>query len=205
MNGYLDYVFDVCPGYGFEGGPTFSTQIVDLQSGREKRNAMWAKAKHRYSAPFVNISKDAYKEIKKLHLVCRGKLNAFKMIDPLDDEAINEVIGVGNGVLKEFQLQKVSAIDGISYVRNIFAIVDSNDLDVYKNTAIATGYILDKDRGTIVFDVAPASGVVIKWSGKFAVWVRFDQDELPFTLDNPNRTNGEVTFVEVAPPPPIVV
>ena len=196
---YIDDTLGVCPGFGWQGGPEFKTQIVELQSGREKRNGMWSQGRHRFAAPFLNISKEAYREVKKLHLVCRGQLHAFKFKDELDFEADNEVFGTGDGVRTVFQLSKVSAIDGVAYAREVYAPADPVVITADGILALPT---VDYRRGTVTFAVAPAAGVVLRWTGNFFVWVRFTQDFLPFTLDNPNATNGSIDLIEVAPPGP---
>lgn len=207
MANYIDKFLDECFAYGFEGGPVFNTQIVQLQSGREKRNALWSQQKHRYTATFLNITQEAYKQIKNMHLVARGQLYSFKMIDPLDSFSDNQVFGQGNGTQKTFQLSTTSNMGGVSYTRGIYGIVtdDAGELEdsfeITVNNVATSSYTVDPLRGTIEFDTAPANGTILRWSGRFFVWVRFEQDELPFTLDNPNRTNGQVTLYEVAPPP----
>lgn len=194
---HLDAYLQPCPGYGWQGGPEFKTQIVELQSGRERRNAMWAEARHRYAAPFVNISKDAYREIKKMHLVARGQLHAFRFRDELDYTADQEVFAVADGVQTVFQLAKVSSIDGVSYTRNVYAPVSA--VVITQDFAVVSPTI-DYDRGTVTFAVAPPDGAILRWTGDFDVWVRFNQDYLPFTIDNLNATNGSVDLIEVPPP-----
>lgn len=199
---YVDQFLNQCVSYGFEGGPTFNTQIVDIQSGREKRNAMWSQQKHKYSASFLNISKDEYKSIKQMHLVCMGRLRSFKFIDPMDNEAVNQVIGSGNGVQREFQFSTTSVIADVPYTRGIYGLILNEDFSVSINNVIQNPntYIVDDLRGTILFNSAPANNSIVRWSGNFFVWVRFEQDDLPFSIDNINAMNGQINLIEVPPP-----
>lgn len=193
---YLDAYLQPCPGFGWNGGPEFSTRIVEMASGRERRNADWSQARHRYTAPYLNISKEAYRLIKQMHMVCRGQLHCFRFRDELDYQADNEVFAVADGVRTEFPLRKVSTIDGISYERHVYAILDA---DITDNNSPVTPTV-DMDRGTVTFVVAPTNGHILRWTGEFDIWVRFNQDYLPFSLDNPNATNGTVDLIEVPPP-----
>lgn len=193
LNAYLS----PCPGYGWMGGPEFKTQIVELQSGREKRNAMWRDARHNYNAPFNNISREAYREIKRMHLVCRGMLHSFRFRDQLDYQSDNEPFATGDGSQTVFQLAKVSSIDGVDYFRNVYAPVSPVSITADGSTVSPT---IDYERGLVTFDTAPGAGVLLRWSGTFDVWVRFNSDSLPFTLDNPDHTNGSVDLLEVPPP-----
>lgn len=194
---YLNAYLGPCPGYGWAGGPEFQTRIIELQNGRNNRNANWAQARHRYSAPFLNISKPAYREVKKMHLVCMGQLNTFRFRDELDYEAVNEIFAVADGVQTVFQLSKFSIIDGISYQREVYALKSSPAITA---NGSAVSPAVNSRTGKVTFAVAPASGVTLRWSGTFDVWVRFAQDYLPFSLDNPNATNGAVELIEDDPP-----
>lgn len=201
---YLDAYLQPCPGFGWQGGPEFNTRIVDLASGRERRNAEWAQARHKYEAPFNNISRDAYRNVKQMHLVCKGRLHCFRFRDELDYSAANDVFGFGDGVATVFQLGKVSTIDGISYDRECFAILGGASVTVDGAAASPT---IDLLRGIVTFASAPADGAVLRWSGEFDIWVRFDQDYLPFSIDNSDGgdrryINGSITLLEVPPPEP---
>lgn len=198
---YLDAYIEQCPAFGWEVSPGFKTEIVELKNGHENRFAMWANVRHRFSLPFLNITRESYRNIKQLHLVCRGRLHVFRYQDPLDHQADNDVFAVGDGVETVFQLGKTSTIDGVSYDRQVFAIVSAV---VTVNNAPSSPTI-DMDRGTVTFVSPPTNGHILRWTGVFDAWVRFANDELPFSLDNANADenfiNGSVDLVEVQPPP----
>lgn len=200
---YLDAYIKRCPAYGWQGGPTFKTRIVEMRNGRERRNAEWAQARHAFSAPFRNIQREEYANIKQMHLVCRGMLHSFKFRDQLDYEATNEVFAQGNGVAKVFQLRKISTIDGVSYTRETHVIRDGSTIRV--NGAVAA-HTVDQDRGLVTFAVAPINGALISGTWQFDVWVRFNQDDLPFSVDSGNASGqrfitGSIDLIEVPAPP----
>lgn len=205
---YLNAYIDQCPAFGWEVAPAFKTEIVELKSGREDRFAMWANVRHRFSLPFMNITRESYRGIKQLHLVCRGRLHAFRYQDPLDNEAEDEQFGVGDGVTTVFQLAKRSTIDGIAYDRGVFAPVTAaitvNNVPVDTLSSGADAEV-DMERGTVTFLTPPTNGHVLRWTGVFDCWVRFASDELPFSLDSANASekfiNGTVDLLEVPPPP----
>lgn len=202
---YLRAQIEACEAFGWEGGPEFRTRIVEMQNKRERRNADWAEARHRFTLPFQNIDPDRYANIKQMHLVCRGMLHAFLYRDPLDNEADDELFGVGDGTQTTFQLSKLSVIDGVTYQRNVYALPDvTPGFTVTANDSPVSAYTLDRDRGLITFDSPPANGSLLRWSGPFLVWVRFNQDWLPFSIDNRGPDgfahNGTVDLMEVPPP-----
>lgn len=195
---YLDAYIEECPAYGWQGGGEFKTIVEEMASGRENRNAEWAQVRHRYSMSFLNITKAAYRNIKQLHLVARGRLHCFKFRDQLDYEATNEIFGVGTGARTSWQLIKQSLIDGVSYQREVYVV----EQIVVRVNGTPTTVTVDQDRGIVTFPVAPSNGAALTWTGTFAVWVRFDMDYMPFSLDNPDATNGQVDLLEMPPPEP---
>lgn len=197
---HLDAYLAPCPGYGWSGSPQFKTAIDFLGNGDEIRNADWIEARHAYSAPFLNIGKDAYREIKQMFLACRGMLHSFRFVDELDNEANDEEFGTGDGVTDLFQLNKVSTVDGVSYTRNVYAIRLATTPTVTINGTPTTAFTINNRTGQILFTSPPANGAVLRWSGFFDIWVRFATDTIPFSLDNPNATNGEVSVMEVTAP-----
>lgn len=199
---YINAYIDQCATFGWQGGPEFKTRIVEMRNGRERRNAEIARARHSYTVPFQNITPEGYSAIKQMHYVCMGMLRAFKFRDELDYEIDNEVFGTGNGVKTVFQLLKQSTLDGVTYQREIYV---PNPGMTFTSNGSPTTPTVDYDRGLITYSVAPANGVVLRATGTFDLWVRFNQDNLPFSIDSRNADigsiiNGSITVIEVPPP-----
>ncbi len=192
--------------YGWSGGPEFQTRITPLKSGRNRRNANWDQPRHRFTAPYQHLSNDAFRAIKKMHMVCRAQAHLFLFRDELDFEATNEQFGVGDGANKTFQLSKLSTIDGVSYSRNVYALYQPDpsilgasvevDPVVTVNGTPTTAFTVDREQGLITFTAAPAASAVLRWTGAFSLWVRFGQDWLPFSFDQPDGTYGSIDLVE---------
>lgn len=195
---YLDTYIPRCGAYGWQGGPEFKTRIVEMKSGRERRNAEIAYARHSFTVPFQNISPEDYAGIKRLQLVARGMLHNFKFRDELDYEADDEPFATGDGTTKVFQLRKISTIDGVSYDRNCYVIRPG--VVITDNHSLVTPTV-DYDRGLVTFSVAPVNAHVLRWTGEFDLWVRFNQDDLPFSIDNLRVRTGAVNIIEDVPPP----
>lgn len=195
---HLDAYLAPCPGYGWSITPRFRTRIVDLANGDEFRNASWIDCRHEASAPFLNISLPAYREVKRMFLVCRGMLHAFRLRDELDYEATAEIFGIGDATTREFQLSKISLVDGVEYVRNVYAMPDVPAITI--NGTATTAFQFNTRTGRIKFTTAPAAAAVLRWSGTFDLWVRFSTDDMPFSFDDINATNGQVGLIEVPAP-----
>lgn len=210
---YLKAFIPACESFGWSGGPEFKTRIRVLTNGRERRNADWMQERNRYTLPFQNIGREEYAAVRQMFQTCQGMLHAFLYMDPLDYQASNEIFAVATGAT-EYQLVKNSVIDGVIYQRRIYAlyvpgtdgIADNSTITVTVN-GTPTAVTLDRDRGLVIFSVAPTPGAVLAWSGRFAVWVRFDADWLPMSIDNRRGQdyahNGQITLLELPEPPEV--
>jgi uncharacterized protein (TIGR02217 family) len=118
---YINSYLKPCPGYGWAGGPTFSTELVSLMNGREKRNARWKQPRHTFSAPFQNISQQAFREIKAMFVNCQGMAKAFRFRDENDYEADDVQFAVGDGG-STYQMGVVEVVGDHSYVREVYAL-----------------------------------------------------------------------------------
>lgn len=194
---HLDEPLPACAAYAFQIGPEFQTLITTRRNRRERRNAELSQVLHRATLPVQNVSEVIYRALKRHFLVCRGRLHTFPLTDPVDHEAVDEPFGVGDGVTLVFQLRKVSTVDGVDYEREIYlprgAVIEDNGSPASPTVGAETG--------EVTFAVAPAVGHVLTWSGEFDLKVRFDNDYLPFSIDNHGRDgylmNGSIDLVEV--------
>jgi uncharacterized protein (TIGR02217 family) len=197
---FIDAELDICPAFGWQGGPSFNTRVATTQAWMERRNANNISCRHSYSLPLQNIVDDDYLTLlKQVFMACRGQLHSFKVKDYADFEAVNEVFGEGDGATLSFQLSKTSNFGAAAYVRvitkpseNVFITVDGT----------VTAATIDYNTGIVTFAVAPASGALLRWSGEFRVPVRFNSDVLNTTIDNKSADgdfiiNGSVDLIEV--------
>jgi uncharacterized protein (TIGR02217 family) len=213
MSEYLRAYIPTCEAFGWSGGDGFNTRIVSLRdSGREARNAKWMQPQHFFSLPFQNISQPQYAPIKQMHLNRRGRWGVFLYHDRSDPSAVDEIFAVATAGQTEFQLSKWSVIEGVSYRREVYALYRPNSdgsaeeviPTVTVDDAPFTSFVTDPDRGVLVADAPMAGGEILKWSGLFSLWVRFDNDRLPFSIDSKSNgrfvMNGTVELLEMPPP-----
>lgn len=197
---FIDAELELIPGYGWQGGPEFTTTVKALRSGEERRNAEAAYPRHRYLMPMQNIAGDMYlQKLKDAFLVARGRTHSFKIKDHSDYTLTNEYIGVGDGTKTAFQITKTSTFGSQTYTRLITKPVAG--LVVYVD-GVATAATVDVATGVVTFAAAPADGAIIRVTGEFRVCVRFTSDSLMMSLDNRFRDgraamNGTVELVEV--------
>ena len=191
---FHDVRFPLAVAFGATGGPERRNEIVSLTSGREKRNARFAHSRRRYDAGTgVRSLADLYAVISFFE-ARRGSLHAFRFRDPFDmkscapDEtpgALDQILGIGNGVQTRFALIKTYGAGADAYQRPIRKPM-AGTLKVAVNGAVQNGdaYMFDAASGEIVFAAGsiPAPGKTGTAGYEFDVPVRFDTDSLSASL-----------------------
>lgn len=179
--------------FGFVGGPEWRTLIVQLQSGAERRKAMWALPHHRYTADYATLTPAEKETLLHTFIVCRGAFSTFRFLDWNDYTATDESLGTGDGTSDPIQLVKTYTFGASSYERTITLPYDVTV------TANGTPISVTVDPLTgIATPVSPwPSGQALAWSGKFDVRVRFANDFNPFTSAAQQVREVSVELVEV--------
>jgi uncharacterized protein (TIGR02217 family) len=177
---------------GARGGPQRRTQIVELASGREERNASWSASRRRYDVSY------GIRRVDDLHAVVAffearlGRLYGFRFKDWADYKScapsqgvseMDQVIGTGDGETTEFSLSKAYGTAPHIYQRRIEKPVADTVRVALGGAEQFNGWSVDPATGIITFDAAPDSDVSITAGYQFDVPVRFDSDLMDVTLD----------------------
>lgn len=177
---------------GARGGPQRRTQIVELASGDEERNASWANSRRRYDAAYGVRRADDLAAVTAFFEARNGRLYGFRWKDWADYKscrpsatpaAANQLIGQGDGAQTQFQLIKVYASGAQSWTRMITKPVANTVRVAADGVETSDGWSINLATGLVTFDTPPSIGVAITAGFEFDVPVRFDSDELPLTLD----------------------
>jgi uncharacterized protein (TIGR02217 family) len=191
---FHDVRFPIDIALGRRGGPERRTEIVELGSGREERNARWVHGRRRFNAGYGVKKAADLAAIAHFFEERRGRLHGFRYRDPLDDRSglygvaptmLDQVIGAGTGAQTAFGLVKAYGI-GNPYLRPIQKPVAGSVLVSVNGIAQAIGpdVAVDAASGTLVFQPGriPAAGAVIRAGYLFDTPVRFDTDFLEIDL-----------------------
>lgn len=199
VNGFDDITFPIAIGRKATGGPQFSTTVVETTSGYESRNINWAQARHQYdAAPGIRSEADlavlvAFFEARQ------GRARGFRYTDPLDSTsttlaapvtALDQIIGVGDGLTTTFQLVKRYGAAARFITRPVVASV----VVAVDGVVLSTGWALGAG-GFISFTAAPPTGKTITAGFQFDVPVRFQDDQLSITANTFHA--GEITAVPI--------
>lgn len=177
---------------GARGGPERRTQVVELASGDEERNASWANSRRRYDVAYGIRRADDLASVVAFFEARNGRLHGFRYKDwadyksALPSQAVaptDQQIGTGTGSLQTFQIAKRYASGGQTWVRTIAKPVAGTVRVALGMVEQMSGWTLDTTTGVINFTTAPAGGVIVRAGFEFDVPVRFDSDTLDVTLN----------------------
>ena len=177
---------------GARGGPERRTQIVELASGDEERNASWANSRRRYDVAYGIRRADDLAAVVAFFEARNGRLHGFRYRDWADYKsappsqaitATDQQIGTGTGSLQTFQLEKRYTSGAQTWVRTITKPVAGTVRVALGMVEQMSGWTVDTTTGAVTFTTAPAGGVAVRAGFEFDVPVRFDSDSLDVTLD----------------------
>ncbi|MDQ0248290.1 uncharacterized protein (TIGR02217 family) [Sphingomonas kyeonggiensis] len=172
VDAFDDVLFPLAMGREAEVVPEVSTSIVASAGGREKRNAEWAEARTSYDiGPGLRSEMDVA-ELLAFFRARMGPARGFRLRDPFDCFALDELIGVGDGVTTHFQLVRRYG----SVVRRITRPV-AQTLVVEIDGAETEDFTLGEG-GVVTLGLAPAEDVAVTARFLFDVPVRFAEDRL---------------------------
>jgi len=165
--------------FGAVGGPGFSTEVVVVASGREKRNRKWSEMRHAFDVSQAVRTNAEFAELRAFFISVGGKADGFRYKDWADFQTVI-TDGVVTGITSTtFQLYKRYTSGATSTDRKITKPIATGFVLTNSGTTLAltTDYTLDSTTG-IVTTVTPKTAANLRWSGEFDVPSRFDIDEL---------------------------
>ena len=177
---------------GARGGPERRTQVVELASGDEERNASWANSRRRYDVAYGIRRSDDLAAVVAFFEARNGRLFGFRYKDWADYKSslpsqattpTDQQIGTGTGILTAFQLAKRYTSGAQVWTRTIAKPVAGTVRLALNGVEQMSGWTMDATTGVVIFAAAPAAGVAITAGFEFDVPVRFDTDMLDVTLD----------------------
>ena len=119
--------------FGFVSSPRFSTNITAVASGAERRNRNWAHPLHSFAAPEAVECHEHLVLLHNMWMTTAGPLHSFAFRDPLDFASrdlpapgveppigpTDQILGIGDGKTREFQLVRRYSFGGEGYNRVI--------------------------------------------------------------------------------------
>jgi uncharacterized protein (TIGR02217 family) len=185
---------------GFQAVPFYSTRIVTLDNGREKRNVNWTKAKRRFMALFQGMTETDFAELAACFHAQMGAAYPFRFKDWTDYRVTQGSIGDTPGAnTTAVQLVKIYTFGSRTTTRNITKPVNGTVV-VYQADG-AGGWAtkagtLDASTGLFTPSTNWTAARALRASFEFDVPVRFGSDEFPASYENRNALNATCELVE---------
>jgi uncharacterized protein (TIGR02217 family) len=177
---------------GARGGPERRTQIVELASGDEERNASWADSRRRYDAAYGIRRGDDLAAVIAFFEARNGRLHGFRWKDWGDWKSslpstpvtpIDQALGSGDGTTTAFQLVKRYESGAQTWTRRIVKPVEGTVRVARSGVESTSGWTVGATTGVVNFGTAPVAGELVTAGFEFDVPVRFDTDRLDVTWD----------------------
>ncbi len=185
---FHDVQFPMKLALGASGGPERRTEIVQLASGGEVRNALWAGSRRRWDVGGAISRLDELNVLISFFEARMGRLYGFRFRDFTDnrsglpEQAItpaDQLIASADGSQTMFQL--VKSYGGVS--RLILKPVAGSVRMALDGVEVTSGFTVDDATGEVTFDVAPDAGVQVSAGYLFDCPARFDTDRLETVLE----------------------
>ncbi|WP_208352949.1 DUF2460 domain-containing protein [Pseudaestuariivita rosea] len=187
--GFHEVRFPASLSFGSVGGPERRTEVVTLANGFEERNTPWAHSRRRYDAGVGMRSLDDIQTLIAFFEARRGQLYGFRWKDwsdfksggaLVDTTFEDQVIAIGDGETRQFQLTKTYRSGEHTYVRPVTKPVSGTVMlglqgEVQRE---AVHFEVDTATGVVTFDTPPDQDVEISAGFEFDVPVRFDTDRI---------------------------
>lgn len=195
---------DICPTYGWQGGPSSATLVRTLRSRRERRQVQSDLVRHTFLLPFQNIRNEAYLTyLKNAHLAMYGMAHSFLVKDWLDYRLESEPLGLAPSGSAPVQITRSYPFGPATRVRPITKPVAG--LVVRQNGVVKPG-TTDLLTGLFTPSTDWTPGATLTADGEFRIPVRFNNDALPMSIETRIRdgsgtgtlaVSGSVELVEV--------
>jgi uncharacterized protein (TIGR02217 family) len=194
-------------GFGTRGGPAFSTEIVTLDGGFERRNQNWSQARRRYDARTGLGTPEDVTALTAFFQARAGRARGFRLKDWTDyssaangtaaPQAADQFLGQGDGAQLQFQLRKTYQSGAVAYQRQISKPVAGTVLVALNGVVQTAGWSADNVTGIVTFALPPALGVTVAAGYEFDVPVRFDTDHLALTMEEALTQRGAIPLIEL--------
>lgn len=191
MEAFDDVLYPFALGRSTSVAPEFSTSVSVTSSGHERRNSLWADARVHFDVGPGIRSESELSELLGFFRARRGAARGFRISDPYDNSSngmtgsptqLDQLLGVGDGTLAEFQLTK-SYGSGIDPQVRAITRPRAETLLVSVAGTISTDWILGS-KGKLIFNTAPPQGAEVRAGFLFDVPVRFAEDRIDISSVN---------------------
>ena len=176
-----DAIFPTLPGLDWDVSktPEFYTITKTSPTGLDVSAVLAAYPRWHFSLSYAFLRDDGtttgeLQQLVGFFLQRYGNVDDFLYLDPSDNTATNQVISIGDGVTKQFQLCRNYG----GFVEPVYGVVSGTPKISVDGVLTTDIYISSK--GLVTFNTAPAANAVLSWSGKYYYRVKFNDPTTEF-------------------------
>lgn len=175
----------------------FSTICASTKSGREVRNAISLRPKRTYQLKDCRLSRTQFEIFNSFFYARCGKRYAFRLKDHFDYKVKKQLIGKGDGAIKEFQLVKIYQDSKAPYIREITKPLGKS-VSIFTDEDKVVPEEINLKTGKIKLSNALSENTELFANFEFDVPVRFDKDSFQYSFNQDGTISlDDVRLVEV--------
>lgn len=188
--GFHEVQFPTNLSYRSSGGPGWSTEIIEMDSGAEERVSRWVYPRHQWNAAYAIRTPEDLALLKAFYVARRGPAFGFRFKDWFDHtssvEGIkiatyptthnDQPIGIGDASETDFQLIKRYTSGGINRDIKITKPVTGSVKIGLAGVDQSSGWSVNTITGVITFTSPPGSSVAVTAGYEFDKPVRFGRE-----------------------------
>ena len=175
----------------------FSTICASTKSGREVRNAISLRPKRTYQLKDCRLSRTQFEIFNSFFYARCGKRYAFRLKDHFDYKVKKQLIGKGDGSIKEFQLVKIYQDSKAPYIREITKPLGKS-VSIFTDEDKIVPEEINLKTGKIKLSNALSENAELFANFEFDVPVRFDKDSFQYSFNQDGTISlDDVRLVEV--------
>ena len=178
-------VFAICQ-------PKFSVSVAETINGREIRSIDIEHVKQHYLFQNCHLSKAEFAQFNDFFYSRRGSAYSFRFRDLADYKVNKQIISVGDGIKKSFQLHKIYEDAALPYVRNITKPMNNkikifiDEIELLMQPAANSDeqqstYQIDYEAGIVTLSNPLAIDKKLIAEFEFDVEVRFNRDDFSYS------------------------
>lgn len=172
---------------------TFNTMKIICASGREIRSSSHSYAMAQYQLRDFCLSEADFIVFNNFFKCRRGSRFAFKLKDFADYSVEKQIIAIGDGEKKIFQLQKAYVDEKHPYIRKITKI-KKDSLKVFIGDEENNQWIVDENTGLLEMENPVSDGAHLMVNFDFYLVVRFAED----SFDYERMADGTIEILNVS-------
>lgn len=174
---------------GAQGGPMFSTEVVDTTGGQQYINGNWLMPLHVFDVSELAKGPEEFAELKAYFMVVGGRRDGFPFKDWSDFQANRDPLALVSGSV--YQLLRRYVSGSRTFDRPIYKPYVALVFRTRSGSTSAISPSIDLTTGLVTVS-GHVSGDTYSWSGEFYVPVRFTNDQLQAVIKN--RSGGGFVF-----------